>query len=125
MTAPLAATALLATPGFTLPPNTHPTAKVPTRVQVVAKEYYYALSRHVVYSGPAIVEIVDYGEDPHDLRLERVGGTRVYRTPIVQPGAYFDLSVALQPGRYRLWCGVANHRQLGMIATLTVKTSRK
>ena len=26
----------------------------------------------------------------------------------------------LVPGRYRLWCSVANHRQLGMQAVLTV-----
>ena len=93
----------------------------PTRVQVVAKEFYYALSRHSVVAGPSIVELVDFGEDPHDLRLERVGGTHVYGTPIVQPGAYYDLSVKLLPGKYMLWCSVANHRQLGMQAILTVK----
>lgn len=102
-------------------------APAPTRVQVGAKEFYFVLSRHTVAAGPAIVELVNYGEDPHDLRVERVGGTHVYRTPLVQPGpaAYYDLSLTLQPGKYLLWCGVANHRQLGMTAVLTVVAKKK
>jgi plastocyanin len=96
-------------------------AVAPTRVQVTAKEFWFALSRRTVRSGPAIVEIVNYGEDPHDLRLRRLGGGRVYRTPIVQPGKYYDLSLKLLPGRYKLWCSVANHEALGMKAFLIVR----
>lgn len=92
----------------------------PARVQVTAKEFFFALSRRTVVAGPAIVELVNFGEDPHDLRMERMGGGRLWKTPIVFPGAYFDLNATLVPGRYRLWCGVANHRQLGMEAVLTV-----
>jgi hypothetical protein len=101
-------------------------APAPTRVQVGAKEFYFVLSRRTVVAGPAIVELVNYGEDPHDLLLERVGGTHVYRTPLVQPGpaSYYDLSLTLVPGKYELWCGVANHRRLGMTAVLTVVAKR-
>jgi uncharacterized cupredoxin-like copper-binding protein len=67
------------------------------------------------------VELVNFGEDPHDLRLQRVGGGKVYRTPIVQPGAYYDLAVKLVAGRYRLWCSVANHASLGMRSLLVVR----
>jgi hypothetical protein len=91
-------------------------------VQVSAKEFFYSLSRHKVVAGPAIVELVNFGEDPHDLRLERIGGGRVWKTPLVYPGAYYDLEAKLVPGRYRLWCSVANHRRLGMTAVLTVVT---
>ena len=92
----------------------------PARVQVSAKEFFFSLSRHTVFAGPAIVELVNFGEDPHDLRLERLGGGRLWKTPLVYPGAYYDLNATLVPGRYRLWCSVANHRQLGMTAVLTV-----
>ena len=68
-----------------------------------------------------MVELVDFGEDPHDLRLQRLGGGRVWKTPVVYPGAYHDLEVTLVPGRYRLWCSIANHRRLGMQAVLTVR----
>jgi len=92
----------------------------PARVQVSAKEFVFSLSRRFVVAGPAIVELVNFGEDPHDLRLERIGGGRLWKTPIVYPGAYYDLDATLVPGRYLLWCGIANHRQLGMQAVLTV-----
>ena len=59
--------------------------------------------------------------DAHDLRMQRVGGTRVYAWPLAQSGAVEDKSVRLLRGRYRLWCSVANHRALGMTATLVVK----
>jgi hypothetical protein len=49
----------------------------PARVQIVAREYSFALSRPALNAGRAIVELVNFGEDPHDLRLQRVGGTRV------------------------------------------------
>jgi plastocyanin len=97
----------------------------PTRIQVVAKEFSYTLSRGTVSPGPAIVQLVNFGEDAHDLRMERVGGTRVYGTPVVQPGAYYNLSVKLLPGKYLLWCSIANHRALGMQATLLVKKTKK
>jgi plastocyanin len=92
----------------------------PNRVQVTAKEFYYVVSRHTVTAGPAIVELVNYGEDPHDLRLQRVGARHIAGTPQVQPNDFYDLNVKLLPGTYRLWCGIANHRQLGMQAVLKV-----
>jgi hypothetical protein len=99
-------------------------APAPARVQVSAKEFFFSLSRHKVFAGAAIVELVNFGEDPHDLRLQRVGGGRIWKTPLVYPGAYYDLDAKLVPGRYRLWCGVGNHRQLGMTALLTVVARR-
>ncbi len=96
-------------------------AVAPARIQVTAKEFWFALSRRTVVAGPAIVELVNFGEDPHDLRLRRLGGKRIYKTPLVQPGAYYDLDVKLLPGRYKLWCAVANHEALGMKATLVVR----
>ena len=62
-----------------------------------------------------MIEFVNFGEDPHDMRVQRVGGDAgLQDVPIVQPGDHFDLSVKLVPGRYQLWCSIANHRQLGM-----------
>jgi plastocyanin len=93
----------------------------PARVQVAAQEYSFALSRAAIKAGPAIVELANFGEDPHDLRMERIGGKRVYATPVVQPGDQYDLVVKLLPGKYRLWCSIANHRTLGMQAVLIVR----
>ncbi len=97
----------------------------PARVQVSAQEFSYSLSRRTVVAGPAIVELVNFGQDPHDLRMERMDGGRLWKTPLVFPGAYYDLNATLVPGRYRLWCSIANHRQLGMQAVLTVVARKK
>jgi plastocyanin len=93
----------------------------PFRLQVTAKEYYYTLSSRTAPPGAAVIQFVNYGEDPHDMRLQRAGGGRLYKTPVMQPGQYFNLSVKLVPGHYQLWCSIANHRQLGMQAVLVVK----
>ncbi len=96
-------------------------APPPARVQVVAQEFRYSLSRQTIKAGWAVIELRNAGEDAHDLRLRRVGGTRVYVWPVSQPGTVVDRTVKLLPGRYRLYCSVANHRTLGMQATLVVK----
>jgi len=119
---PVAAAAALA---VVFAPSAAALAPAPARVQVSAKEFFYALSRHRVVAGPAVVELVNFGEDPHDLRMERIGGGRLWKTPLVYPGAYYDLDATLVPGRYRLWCAVGNHRQLGMTAVLTVVAKTK
>jgi plastocyanin len=95
-----------------------------TRIQVVAEEYDFVLSRHVVKSGPATVQLANFGEDPHDLRLQRVGGTKVYRIDGVAPGESADLRLTLVRGRYTLWCAIGDHRMLGMEAQLLVKQRR-
>jgi len=93
----------------------------PARVQVVAQEFRFALSRRTIKHGRATIELRNLGEDAHDLRLQRIGGTRVYVWPVAQPGRTVDREVELRPGRYRLTCAVANHAALGMEATLVVR----
>ena len=93
----------------------------PARVQVVAQEFRFALSRTSIRHGWAVIELRNIGEDAHDLRLRRVGGTRVYVWPVAQPGQTVDKELKLLPGTYRLTCGIANHARLGMVATLHVK----
>jgi plastocyanin len=92
----------------------------PARVQVVAREFTLAPSRRTLKAGTAIVELANFGEDPHDLRLQRVGGTKVYGVPVQQSGHVGAVTVRLVPGTYRLWCSLADHRARGMRATLVV-----
>jgi hypothetical protein len=87
---------------------------------VVAQEFRYSLSRSTVKAGRVIVELVNRGQDTHDLDLRRVGGTRIVRFPSVRPGQVVDRELGLRPGRYVLWCAVADHRERGMHATLRV-----
>ena len=92
----------------------------PARVQVVAQEFRYSLSRSNVKAGRVIVELVNHGQDTHDLDIRRVGGKHIFRFPSVQPGQVVDRELKLRPGRYLLWCAIADHNELGMHATLRV-----
>jgi hypothetical protein len=100
-----------------------PTApRPPARVQVTASEFELVLSRRSVKQGRAIVELVNLGEDPHDLALRRnAKGARTHRTKVVRPDGQTNISLRLYPGRYTLWCTVGDHRHHGMVATLTVR----
>jgi hypothetical protein len=96
----------------------------PARVQVGAEEFGYALSRRSIPAGPAIVELANFGEDEHDLRLRRVGGTRTYAIGKVRPGKVGELEARFLPGRFTLWCSLADHRARGMSAALVVRQRR-
>jgi hypothetical protein len=119
MTLSLRAVAGLAV-AFVLVPIAAAAPPTAARVQVSADELTLAVSRASVRSGPAIVELVNYGEDDHDLALRRVGGTRTYRIGIVHPGEVRELETRLRAGRFVLWCTLADHRSQGMRATLRV-----
>ena len=95
-------------------------APPPARVQVSADEFDLTLSRSSIQRGPAIVELVNFGEDDHDLALRRSGGTYTYRIGLVHPGETGDLEARLRAGRYLLWCTLADHSARGMRATLRV-----
>ena len=91
------------------------------RVQVVAVEFHYRLSRVRIPAGPVRIELVNFGQDEHDLRLRRVGGTKVYRLPRALPGEHRILTARLRPGLYRLSCTIADHAARGMQAELRVR----
>jgi uncharacterized cupredoxin-like copper-binding protein len=93
----------------------------PARLGVSAKEFHLVLSRPSVKAGHVEIELQNDGEDVHDLRLRRIGGTRTYKVPGTRPGRRRTIEISLLPGRYRLWCSVADHRALGMQATLRVR----
>ena len=93
----------------------------PARLGVSAKEFHLVLSRASVKAGPVLIQLQNDGEDVHDLRLRRIGGTRTYSFPLTKPGRRTELEAKLRPGRYRLWCSVADHARLGMRAVLRVR----
>ena len=97
-------------------------ALAPGRVQVGADEFSLTLSRPWLRAGPAIVQLVNYGEDEHDLALRRqAAGARTYRLRSTLPRHVRELELRLVPGRYTLWCTLADHRARGMRATLLVR----
>jgi hypothetical protein len=100
--------------------------RAPSRLLVAGTEYRLQLSRGAVKRGPALIQFVNRGEDPHDLRLKRIGAsmTRTVSVPEIRPGELVQLDTRLSRGRYRLWCSLPGHEQRGMRAVLTVRRGR-
>ena len=92
----------------------------PARLQVSATEFGFTLSRLQIKRGPAIVELVNRGQDAHDLRLRRIGGTKVWKLPRTPPGDRARLAASFAAGTFRLWCSLPGHRLAGMRTTLRV-----
>jgi plastocyanin len=101
-------------------------ARAPSRLMVSGDEFSLMLSRGTVKRGPAVIQFVNRGEDPHDLRLARIGfsATRIVSAPEVPPGALVEVEARLSTGKYRLWCSLPGHRELGMRAVLRVRRAR-
>jgi plastocyanin len=98
-------------------------AGYPARLQVTGDEYTLALSRLKVPSGQVKIEFVNFGEDPHDLKLQRIGGTHVYAFPKTASGDRATRTFGLRAGRYHVWCAIKGHRAKGMHAMLRVTRS--
>jgi hypothetical protein len=117
--------ALLAALILVLVPREAPaSAPFPTRVQVTSTEFRLTMSRVVVPGGRVRIELVNLGEDPHDLKLRRIGGKYTYTIPETLPGERSTKVLRLIRGRYRVWCAIAGHRDWGMRATLRVVPRR-
>jgi plastocyanin len=118
-----AAATVLATLALAIPAAA---AEAPDRVMARGSEWEIVLSKPKVSPGRVIVQFVNAGEDPHDLKLQRVGGGPELTIGTLEPGAYANLDVHLKRGaRYELWCSLPHHRERGMEATLKVAKRRR
>jgi hypothetical protein len=98
-----------------------PAEAAPSRLLVEAREFNLTLSRARIDPGRAIVQLANRGEDPHDLRITRIGGRRRGSIAEVAPGEVGEWEGRLRRGRYRLVCTLEGHRELGMRAVLPVR----
>ena len=98
-----------------------PAEAAPSRLLIEAREFNFTLSRAAIARGPAIVQLANRGEDPHDLRIARIRGKRRGAIAEVLPSEVGEWEGRLRQGRYRLTCTLEGHRALGMRARLRVR----
>jgi len=98
--------------------------RAPARLFVAGDEWSLVLSRSSIAPGKAVIQFQNRGEDPHDLKLQRVGGSRVLSLPETRAGEIAHADLRLRTGTYRLWCSLPGHRALGMQAKLRVRRAR-
>jgi uncharacterized cupredoxin-like copper-binding protein len=97
-------------------------AKQPAAAGTVAvseKEYSIVLAGGTTLkAGKLTFEVKNDGKIQHDLAVED-GQER--KTALIDPGKSAKLSVDLEPGKYKLYCTVPGHEQLGMKQEATVR----
>jgi hypothetical protein len=98
-------------------------AAAPSRLLVEATEFRFTLSRTTVKPGKAIVQLAIRGEDPHDLKLRKLGKARaqIASVPETLPGGVAEWRGTLSKGKWELYCSIQGHKQAGMRTVLNVK----
>jgi plastocyanin len=123
------------TPGTTAPSEGTPPAGTPepepNAVSVTANDrtdpYGYAPSHTVVKPGELTVQLINKGEDEHNMDMEKVGPGNAPEGPIVvavsapSNGNSKPTTVSVEPGTYRMWCTLPGHAEKGMETTITVE----
>jgi plastocyanin len=92
-----------------------------TAVGVGAREFRLAVYRTRVPAGVVRFNLVDYGEDRHDLVVRDARGRALATSGEIGPGGRVAVAVRLAPGVYRLSCEIADHARRGMRARIVVR----
>jgi plastocyanin len=115
--APPAATA----PVITTPAPTDAAPTALTRLQTTAREWSLTLSRPTIAAGALSLQLVNVGEDAHDLHVRpAAGGADLLSASTTASGTTTTISGSLPAGTYTLYCSLPGHEAAGMHATLTV-----
>jgi len=97
-----------------------------TPVGLGMREYRFSLYRSSVHAGRVNLNMTNFGEDAHNVRLTGPGGYRSAVSRDVAPaGGHLRFTVhLLRAGTYRLVCLKPGHAAKGMKATLRVTRRR-
>lgn len=91
---------------------------------VVMQEFVFNPDALVVPAGRDTFTLQNAGQFPHNLHIEGNGvSVDVKPDGVVDGGQSFTGTVTLAPGTYDVWCPVGNHRERGMVGTLTVAST--
>lgn len=100
----------------------------PERVLVRGVEFDLTVSKTKLRPGRVILQFLNDGEDPHDLRLQRVdvAGAPEFGVGELGPSQYTNLDTRLhRRATYVLWCSLTDHRGRGMEAQLRTRKRRR
>lgn len=77
-------------------------------------------------AGTATLMVTNKGKAPHGLAVRAAGDSTDVKqlNAQVKPGESATLELALQPGRYEVYCPVGDHKQGGVAHRLTVMPAR-
>jgi plastocyanin len=70
-------------------------------------------------AGDYTINVTNTGQATHNLVVEQ-DGAEVAKSDTLQPGSAGTMTVTLEPGSYVFYCGIGNHRAMGMEVEVTV-----
>jgi plastocyanin len=91
------------------------------RIAIEAQDFRYTPQTIVASPGPLRLDIVNHGRLAHTLWVSRGAGNVVARASSLLPGDRTSKTLKVRKGRYRFFCPLSNHQQLGMYGTLIVR----
>lgn len=94
-------------------------ASTGTAVGVSEREWSVSLGRLKAPHGPITFYVTNYGGDDHNITI-RKHGVQYGFSGRIPSGGQKTISTRLRPGIYSVFCSLPGHRQLGMVAKLTV-----
>lgn len=121
-TSPATPTSAPSAPAPAPDPSAEETAN-PHYLGAQAYEYGFTPTKPTfeLQAGTDTVELINRGEDSHDLHLESLAthATAIEVTPTAA-GGHNRATAVLEPGEYRLYCSLGDHAEKGMERTLIV-----
>lgn len=90
------------------------------RVAVTLDDFRFEPQAIRARSGRISFALRNRGRLAHTFRL-RIKGRPVVEVPSLLPGESTTRAARLPRGSYRMFCALANHEELGMYGTLTVR----
>jgi plastocyanin len=91
------------------------------RVAVEVQDFRYTPQTIAASPGRLRLDIVNHGRLAHTLWVSRGTGNVVARASSLLPGDRASKTFKVRKGRYRFFCALSNHEQLGMYGTLIVR----
>jgi uncharacterized cupredoxin-like copper-binding protein len=90
-------------------------------VDVTATDFKFDPKDPTVKAGEVTFDVTNDGETLHNMEVEGPSGEAELPEDL-QPGDSGSFNVDLsQPGKYKFYCPVGNHEQLGMVGEVTVQ----
>ncbi|TCO48810.1 cupredoxin domain-containing protein [Actinocrispum wychmicini] len=101
------------------PPGPRPVLGSGTKVTATLTDFHVELSQQSFRAGTYTFDVRNTGKVTHSLEIVREDQTDT-RSDNIQPGHSDQITVALTPGKYQVFCPVGNHRSQGMDMDITV-----
>ena len=94
------------------------TATAAQTIELSASDFEFDRAELTADPGEIRFELTNDGDFPHALEVEGEGVEEESET--IQPGDTTELTVELDEGTYEIYCPVGDHKDRGMVGTLTV-----